>query len=261
MYFVGIDLAWSPKNLSGVCVSEGEEKASVVCTDLLRTDSEIVEYVSSVVEERPCIIAIDAPLVVPNKKGRRIADELVTKFFREYEAGAHPTNRERLEKFGGLRGETLVTLFEEKGFSHEPYFKPRSCVRVVMEVFPHPAQVVLFGLPKTLKYKFKKGRSKELVLSEFQKYLELLKTLKNKTPSLSLPGEFLEMDIRSMKRAELKHYEDILDAVFCSYIAQYYWYWGLEKNHIFGNKESGYIVTPVFPGMKHYLEQEQQTLF
>ncbi len=260
MYFVGIDLAWSPRNLSGICISRGGEKATVLYTKLLRTDSEIVDYICSVIKDG-CIVAIDAPLVVPNKKGRRIADELITKFFREYEAGAHPTNRERLEKFGGLRGETLVSLFEERGFSHEPYFEPRSSVKTVIEVFPHPAQVVIFNLSKTLKYKFKKGRSIELVLSEFERYVELMRTLENKTPSLLIPEELLDRDVRSMKRTELKKYEDVLDAVFCSYIAQYYWYWGLEKNHVFGDKESGYIITPVFPGMRRYLEQEQRTLF
>lgn len=261
MYFVGVDLAWSPRNLSGICVSKGKKRAKVLYTDLLKSDSEIVEFVCSVVGKGPCIIAIDAPLVVLNQKGRRVADELITKFFREYEAGAHPTSREYLEKFGGLRGENLVSLFEQKGIFHNPYFEPRSDTRAVIEVFPHPAQVVIFELPKTLKYKFKKGRSTGLVLNEFQRYLDLLKTLENKTPNLSLPEELLEKDIRSMKRSELKHYEDILDAVFCSYISQYYWYWGLERNHIFGNKEVGYIITPVFPGMKRYFEQEQKTLF
>ncbi|HXG22607.1 MAG TPA: hypothetical protein VNN62_26485 [Methylomirabilota bacterium] len=43
----------------------------------------------------------------------------------------------------------------------------------------------------------------------------------------------------------LKAYEDQLDAVFCAYLALYYWWWGAKRHRIFGNTEQGYIIAPV----------------
>lgn len=70
------------------------------------------------------IVAIDAPLVVPNKKGRRIADDLVSKLFREYHAGAYPANRERLSSWTGkIRGEEIYKLLEKKWICARSLFK------------------------------------------------------------------------------------------------------------------------------------------
>jgi predicted RNase H-like nuclease len=32
--------------------------------------------------------------------------------------------------------------------------------------------------------------------------------------------------------------------LFCAYLAYYFWYWGWERNELFGDVESGYILTP-----------------
>jgi predicted RNase H-like nuclease len=52
-------------------------------------------------------------------------------------------------------------------------------------------------------------------------------------------------DISKMKGKGLKNHEDLLDAIICAYTAYYYWYWGNRKCKIFGDKENGYIVTPI----------------
>lgn len=39
-------------------------------------------------------------------------------------------------------------------------------------------------------------------------------------------------------------HEDTLDAVFCSYLAYYFWYWNMERNEVFGTVETGYILNP-----------------
>ncbi len=62
MNALGIDLAGSPKRKTGFCVLH----CNLYCrTDILYTDSEIVERV---LQERPSIVSIDAPLFLP--KGR-----------------------------------------------------------------------------------------------------------------------------------------------------------------------------------------------
>lgn len=106
MFFVGIDLAWSPKNGSGIAILEGNKKeAKVVCYDVVLTDEEMLHQIQEKVKKHDAFIAIDAPLIVPNEEGRRVAEAVVGQLFRKYDAGAHPANRKRLSQWSGtIRG-------------------------------------------------------------------------------------------------------------------------------------------------------------
>jgi HAD superfamily phosphoserine phosphatase-like hydrolase len=60
---IGIDLAASPLRESGVAVIE---KGELLTTKLLYSDSEIIQFVLS---NQPALVAIDAPLTLPNGSG------------------------------------------------------------------------------------------------------------------------------------------------------------------------------------------------
>lgn len=259
MYFVGIDLAWSEKNNTAISVIEGENKNGKLIdfTHNIGGDKEIVDWVCEKIKNRSALIAIDAPLVVPNKKGTRSSDKLITKLFRKYNAGTHPANREVLGKYGGLRGEKLVKLFEEQGYKQSPYIKPKQKIKSIIEVYPHPAIVVLFGLSKILQYKPRGNRDYKFRWREFERLRNYILGLKNKKPSLKIPKKFIERKIEGLRGNSLKEFEDFLDSIICAYIAYYYWYWGSEKCAVFGSLEKGYIVSPIFEWMKEYLKEKQ----
>lgn len=42
----------------------------------------------------------------------------------------------------------------------------------------------------------------------------------------------------------LKIHEDRLDAIVCGYLAFYFWYWRDDRNEVFGDVNTGYIVNP-----------------
>ena len=194
-------------------------------------------------------IAIDAPLIVPNKEGRREAERLVGLYFRKYDAGAHPANRRRLSQWSGkIRGEEISKLLRKEGFLHSPYAKKFEKKRKFFEVFPHPSMVVLFKLDRIIRYKAKPKRDYEFRWKEFRKYQKYLKNLEKAKPSLILPKEFYK-DVKKLRGQKLKDYEDMLDAVFCAYIAYYFWA-NPEKCAVLGNMKKGYILTPVFDSMK-----------
>jgi predicted RNase H-like nuclease len=44
--------------------------------------------------------------------------------------------------------------------------------------------------------------------------------------------------------ATLKALEDKLDALLCAYIGAHWWYWGIERNLVLGDRTTGYIVIP-----------------
>ena len=95
------------------------------------TENEIEQFVRENVGGRDAFVAIDAPLIVPNLEGRRVAEALTGQLFRKYDAGAHPANRTRLGQWsdGKIRGEEITRLLEDEGFRHNPYidrFEERS---------------------------------------------------------------------------------------------------------------------------------------
>jgi len=255
MLFVGIDLAWSEKNGSGIAILRGDKnRAEFIAADICHSDEEIIKYIERNVGVRNAFIAIDAPLIVPNKRGRRVAEKLVGILFGKYDAGAHPANRERLSRWSGkIRGEEIAKRLEKMGFSHDPYVKKFEESRKFFEVYPHPSMVVVFNLSRVLKYKAKPKRDYRFRWSEFRSYQKHLKNLERAKPALFLPEEITEKDVGKMKGRALKDYEDLLDAIFCAYIAYYCWY-KPENCEILGDMREGYILTPVFGFMKEQLK-------
>ena len=255
MLFVGIDLAWSPRNASGIAVIEGgKDGGKVLCAQTVDTDKDILDFVRENVGGRDAFVAIDAPLIVPNLEGRRVAEALTGQLFRKYDAGAHPANRTRLGQWsdGKIRGEEITRILEDEGFRHNPYIDQFEESRTVFEVYPHPSMVVLFGLDRILRYKAKPKRDYEFRWKEFERYKMCLKNLEGADPGLILPKDIYETDVRMLKGRALKNYEDMLDSVFCAYIAYYSWV-NPDRCAVLGNLEDGYIYTPVFDEMKEML--------
>ncbi len=223
MYFVGIDLAWSTKNGSGVSILKGDKsKAELIKSEIKYSDDEIMNFIKEEVGNNTALIAIDAPLIVPNEEGRRLAEAEVGKLFRKYNAGAHPANRKRLSSWtGSIRGEEISKVLEKEGFLHQPEIKKFEEIRSFFEVYPHPSIVVLFNLNKILQYKAKPKRDYEFRYKEFEKYVDNLKNLEKSETKLILPDSILKKNIRELRAQSLKDFEDTLDGVFCAYIAYY----------------------------------------
>jgi predicted RNase H-like nuclease len=114
----------------------------------------------------------------------------------------------------------------------------------MLEVYPHPATIVLFDR-KTI-FRYKKGtlpaRRAGLAV-----YREALARLTESQPPL-LPSQpltrLLNRPVASLGGIELKAYEDQLDAVFCGYLAAYAWCWRDERVEFIGDRETGCIMVP-----------------
>ena len=57
-------------------------------------------------------------------------------------------------------------------------------------------------------------------------------------------AELLSVDLDALRGRALKAYEDTLDSLLCAYEGYYFWYWGFDRNEVFGDIESGYILNP-----------------
>ncbi|GEP39979.1 GTP pyrophosphokinase [Nocardioides psychrotolerans] len=234
MHHIGIDLAWGERQPTGVAVLDDD--ARLLALAAVRTDEEIAAVLAPYADG-DCLVAIDAPLIVINPTGSRAAEKALSKDFRRFEAGTHPSNLAKPEFADGTRGARVSSLL---GLD----MNPRSGrARRAIEVYPHPATVVLFGLPRTLKYKAKAGRDLELLRGE----LLILMTHLESVVTTEVTWADLRAQVETATRkSQLRVVEDQVDAVVCAYVALF------RQRHpervtTYGDFETGYIVTPSLP--------------
>ncbi len=75
---LGVDLAWSESNGSGACALDADGR--VVDERILGADDEILDWVRGLASDS-AVVAVDAPLLVPNETGRRLCESELS---REY---------------------------------------------------------------------------------------------------------------------------------------------------------------------------------
>src|SRR5262245_14448320 len=244
--FVGMDLAWSRKNRTGAAIVRGDRHGGeLIDSALLGSDDEIVGYIGAAAGAGPAIVAVDAPLVVPNMSGRRAGEHELGKIFATHQAGAHPANRSLMVFRQGVRGEELVRRLEHYHFIHKETIEAGREIRQVIEVYPHAAMVALFELDRTLKYKAKPKRSIEARRAAWGEYQRYLRELAGHDPPLRGQAELTGLDVAVLRGRRLKDYEDRVDALMCAYIALYGFRWGMARCRSFGTLADGYIFTPV----------------
>ncbi len=249
MLFLGIDLAWTPHNPTGAALIRGDARGGeLLGTALLGDLDAIVGYVAAAAPAgEPALVAVDAPLWVPNATGRRPGEAELAKVFARHQAGAHPANRGIAAFRQGVRGELLVQRLAQHGFAHQPEVAAGAPTRQVIEVYPHAAMVALFGLACTLKYKAKAHRGMAERLAAWSAYQGHLRGLALGDPPLQGQADLAGRDVAALRGRALKNYEDQVDAVICAYIGLYAHHWGAARCRCFGDMEGGYIYTPVPP--------------
>jgi len=245
---IGIDLAWSDRNASGLAVLylyPSSECMELLETGILQTDEEILAWVEQH-RQLTTVVGIDAPIIAPNPRGTgRPCDREVTRVFGRYHAGTYPANREKC-----CRPIRLRRKLQRLGFNPDPELLPRKPGCWQLEVFPHPAQIVLFNLPRILKYK--KGRVVERRAGLASLAARIRHDLAHLTPQL-LSHHLLRQicAVNSLLRGHaLKQQEDQLDALLCAYIAGYFWFWGRQRCCIFGNARA--VISFVRPSARDF---------
>jgi predicted RNase H-like nuclease/ppGpp synthetase/RelA/SpoT-type nucleotidyltranferase len=223
--FLGIDLAWGLKQPTGLAVLDAD--ARLLLLDAVRTDEEIESALAPYLGP-DCVAGIDAPLVVTNATGSRPAEQALSRDFRRFEAGTHPSNTGKSEFAQGTRGARVCKLL---GLEIH---------RTGLEVYPHAAIVALFGLAKTLKYKAKPGRDLDSLRAELLHLMRLVDGIVTTDEAWAT----LRAEVAAATRkSQLRVAEDQVDAVVCAYVA---WYADKHPDRVtaYGDDQTGIIVTP-----------------
>jgi len=195
---VGIDLAWSGKNPSGVAVIDAQgvvQKAS----SALWTNDEICQF-AGLDSPEGAIITIDAPLAVTNSIGQRPVEKELNTTFGQYEAAPHSANLSNPNFKEAGRIQEFVKQLIGRGFTQTVVASKQTTQRVFLEVFPAPALVVLFPCHlhtghchcRPPRYKYKSGRRWPEVHSEWEIYRARLRSLECREPALRFAPEVHE---------------------------------------------------------------------
>jgi predicted RNase H-like nuclease len=239
MNFIGVDLAWGPKNRTGLAALDSNGR--LVESLSLLTEAEILSFLDRNLPDDG-VVAVDAPLVVPNETGQRVAEKLIGRAFGAYGASAHTANRSN-PYFCPPRGAVLA---ERADLDIDPVHRPGPARRTCIEVYPHPAMIAVFGLSYVIPYKQKPGRDLEQLKAAFQRLLELME--RHCGPVLRLDdsprwAEIARVVTGAATKSTLGSVEDEIDAIFCAFLA---WMWGTENDRmeVHGDVTTGYMVTP-----------------
>lgn len=241
MRVIGIDLAWGPRNCSGVCAIEDGHAFDSAC---LRSDGEIEAWIRARASD-DLLVAFDAPLIVTNRTGRRACESVIASAFAAEHAGPYPANLTLLR--GVVRAHRLARRL---GLSVAPSALHRRPLRAAIEVYPHPALVVLLDRAERLPYKAKHGRPSVVRHAAMCELLQGLESFKRFDPPLDVTTSprwaalVAGCHARSSGVA-LKRLEDELDAHVCAYIGWYHLTWSGRRSLTVGDGTHGYIVVPV----------------
>ena len=242
VYFIGLDLAWGQRKPTGVAVvDDGGRLIDLVAA----SDDASIRAVLEPYAEEPCLVGVDAPLIVVNATGQRPAEKALNADFGKFQAGAHPTNTGRPEFAGQPRGARLAEALELDIDPHS------TAERRAIEVHPQAATVALFRLSRTLKYRTRPGRGIVQLRSEMLRLMDHIEDLAQATPPLRVTESEHWIALRdtvenATQKSELRQVEDRVDAVLCAYIALF-----ADRRRddvtVYGDAENGYIVTPTLP--------------
>lgn len=247
--YIGIDLAWGEKNLSGFCVLESSLKSKnlkILDLKLLKSIDEIVQEIQKYKDSK-VYVGIDAPLVIPNENGNREIERNFNKDFAKYKISMLPANRKILTKYSpNIRSEELYKKLVANGFQRD--FQN---TKVVFEVYTHSTIAMLFNNHKILPYKRKKGRSTEFVREQLDIYKKYLS-------KVFFTHSAFKIDVSSLRGQKLKDYEDMLDALVCGY-AMHYCRFNEAKFYQVNGEDT--FVTPMSSWKVYILECFDNTLY
>jgi predicted RNase H-like nuclease len=246
--FVGIDLAWTYKNETGLCIMNDQGRVLYLDAQVY-TDAQIADLILTYEDQDLCI-AVDAPLVIRNESGSREADRLLTRTrIHGHHLKLFMANRAFFMKaYGTVRGEALAKCVKNAALTSyekeiEFGFLAQKGHSIMVETFPTGICCGLFPDIYPIRYKVK-GK---VAYSETNTALH---TILSRVCQFEEDGlisgvrPHFEFTTGLIKRKAHKHIEDKLDAFLSAY-GLYSIYKNTAEPLCFGDLENGFITIPI----------------
>ncbi len=235
--FLGLDMAWAPRNSSGGAVMELTEDGDIKLTSTtsMRAHEDILGWVARNRGRSGCVLATNAPMIVENSGGRRPCDLLLEKHFEAvdpYQVNTVNASQPR------MMGRALHRM----GFDLHPGAEGDRLV----ETYNQPTQILLFEVDRPIRLKIGPvGARKEAV----DRFRELLyEKLADASPRLlDSPAldALIDADLPSSNGSRIGELEERLEAVLCAYTAAYLYLRGPAACAMLGDLNEGYVLIPM----------------
>jgi predicted RNase H-like nuclease len=244
---LGIDAAWTEKEPSGVALiedSQGGWRCVAVTPSygsfLALAEGTPVDWTTKTRGALPDVgrllsagekllggrqlrvVTVDMPLSTKPIIERRTADASISRAFGGRGAAVHSPSAER----PGAISDQLTRDFAAMGFPLATSATPAGTPNRLVEVYPHPALMILTEANYRLPYKVSRSRRYWPKSSPTERRAKLL-TQFGETAS-ALKGEIRDIPIElpesdsMISTSDLKRYEDSLDALVCAWVGAKY---------------------------------------
>jgi len=197
---------------------------SVRPTGGLPEPGRLLDATGALLEGEVGTVTVDMPVSLAPFNSRRVGDNLVSSAYGRYGCGTHTPNNDR----PGRLGADLTRAFAERGYGVAGADAVPGESRALVEVYPHPALLVLLGEEYRVKYKVGKARKfwPELTAGECRAEVatvwgKIHKVLRSVISGIDLPLP-TAAEATTMTTAALKRYEDALDALVCGWVGMQY---------------------------------------
>jgi predicted RNase H-like nuclease len=236
--YLGLDLAWAPRNSSGGAVLEpdGDQGVKLVSTASLRAHEDVLGWIARNRGRGGCTLAVNAPTIVENTGGRRPCDALLQEHF-----GKHQIDEYQVNTVNATHPRTIARGLIRMGFDPDPNAEGDRLI----ETCNQATEILLFESERPIRMKSGPvGARKDAV----DRYRELLAgRLADAVPAL-LPSpaldRLLEADLPASNGTRVGELEEQLQSVLSAYTAAYLDWRGPESCAFLGDLNTGYILLP-----------------
>ena len=235
--YLGLDLAWAPRNASaGAVLETTEEGIRLVSTAHLRAHEDVLSWVSRNRGRHGAIIGLNAPLIVENTGGRRPVDEQLEHHFSRYQVKEYTVNT-----VNSSHPRTMARSLIRMGFDVDPQAEGDR----VVETCAQAAQVLLFGLERVLRTKSgPMGGRKDATNRYREQVYGRLPFLEPSLEDSDALEDLVNADLGAMNGSRLSELEGKLDAVVSGYVAAFLDIRGPDASAFLGDLDSGYVLLP-----------------
>lgn len=243
MKFVGIDLAWTYKNETGICILNEDGNIEYLSAGRY-SDNEILQILIENSNEN-LSIGIDAPLIVENENKSRLAErELMKHKINGFHLSVFHVSRNYMQRtYGLIRGEVLLKMTTQHIKELEVSPVPIKNKNSVIETFPTATVCGLFPEIYPLKYKIKPKIPYKITHQNMTTLLHRFRKIEviDKNINGMVESELLKTELDKKNH---KHFEDQTDAFLCAY--GLYSIFKEQANAItFGTIDEGFITVPI----------------
>ncbi len=236
--FLGLDLAWAPRNSSGGAVMELDEDGGcrLVSVSSLRAHEDILSWLARNRSRAGTILAVNAPIIVENSVGRRGADTLLQEHF-----GRHSVTEYHVNTTNASHPRTIGRALMRMQFDPDPTIDGDR----VVETANQATQIMLFEAERPIRLKSGPVGARKDAVARFRETLweKLCDAMPYliETPALR---NLLEADLPSSNGSRVGELEERLEAVLCAYTACYLGFRGPESCAMLGDLNDGYVLLP-----------------